>query len=56
MTYQAQNASELAQVSVKAYVDDQAPKITGVEDGKRYPVDPSVTVTEKYARSLISVG
>lgn len=56
VTYQAQNASELAQVSVKAYVDDQAPKITGVEDGKSYPVDPSVTVTEKYARSLISVS
>ena len=56
MTYQAQNASELAKVSVKAYVDDQAPKITGVEDGKSYPVDPSVTVTEKYARSLISVS
>lgn len=56
VTYQAQNASELAKVSVKAYVDDQAPKITGVEDGKSYPVDPSVTVTEKYARSMISVS
>lgn len=56
VTYQAQNASELAQVSVKAYVDDQAPKITGVEDGKSYPVDPSVTINEKYARSLISVS
>lgn len=54
--YKAQNASELTQVSVKAYVDSQAPEITGVTDGGTYPVDASVHVNEKYARSLIGVS
>ena len=56
VTYKAQNASDLTEVSVKAYVDDQAPKITGVTDGATYPVDASVHVNEKYARSLIGVS
>lgn len=56
VTYKAQNASDLTEVSVKAYVDSQAPKITGVTDGADYPVEPSVPVNEKYARSLIGVS
>ena len=56
VTYKAQNASNLTEVSVKAYVDSQAPEITGVTDGGTYPVGPSVHVNEKYARSLIGVS
>ena len=56
VTYKAQNASDLTEVSVKAYVDSQAPEITGVTDGGTYPVDSSVHVNEKYARSLIGVS
>lgn len=56
VTYKAQNASDMTVVSVKAYVDSQAPKITGVEDGAAYPVESGVHINEKYARSLIGVS
>lgn len=54
--YEAQNASELVRVTAKAYVDKKAPELTGVKDGASYPVDSSVRVDEKYARSLIQVS
>lgn len=54
--YEAQNASETARATAKAYVDKEAPKIEGVQDGGSYPVADNTVVNEEYARSLIHVS
>lgn len=56
VTYEAQNASEIARATAKAYVDKEAPKIEGIKDGETYPVDENTVVNEAYARSLIQVS
>lgn len=56
VTYLAQNASEQAKVTAKAYIDKKAPKITGVKDGETYTVGSSAHVNREYALGLIKVS
>jgi len=51
--YTAQNASVPAVVKVKAYIDKEAPVITGITDGSTYQMDASVEIDETSARNLI---
>ncbi len=53
ITYTAQHASVPAVVKVKAYIDKEAPVITGITDGGTYQMDASVEINETSARNLI---
>ena len=53
ITYTAQNASVPAVVKVKAYIDKEAPVITGITDGSTYQMDASVEIDETSAGNLI---
>ncbi len=54
--YVAQNASEPAKATAKAYIDSTAPKLKGITPGATYPVDSTVAVDEAYAKSLVQVS
>lgn len=56
VTYLAQNASEQAKATAKFYIDNKAPKITGVEDGGTYSVESTTVVDRAYALSFIQVS
>lgn len=53
ITYTAQHASVPAVVKVKAYIDKEAPVITGITDGGTYQMDASVEINKTSAANLI---
>lgn len=54
LTYIAQRESYEARKSVKVYIDNKAPVISGIKNNAQYEADTDAVIDDKYCRSLIS--